>query len=126
MYGYLRKRRIRRPGEYLDEIRKIDALASGDSSTSEMPLSREALALQIDARLNQLKEKVIRDYCDNRVQGEMVLLSILSTLADSRSRLHGTTGSAATAKPPTPQSSSWWSDLPGSEQPPKRYPGRAA
>jgi TRAP-type uncharacterized transport system substrate-binding protein len=92
LYGYIRRRRIRRPGEYLEEIRKIDALASGEQEESEIQLSSEVLAKQIDARLNQLKEQVLRDYCDNRVQGEMVLLSILSTLADSRSRLHVATG----------------------------------
>lgn len=91
LYGYLRRRRIRRPGEYLDEIRKIDALASGRQSETSLPISPDALAHELDARLNQLKEQVIRDYCDNRVQGEMVLLSILSTLSDSRSRLHATT-----------------------------------
>ncbi len=92
LYGYLRRRRIRRPGEYLEEIRKIDALASGEQAEPKMQLSAAALAKEIDARLNQLKEQVLRDYCDNRVQGEMVLLSILSTLADSRSRLHVATG----------------------------------
>ena len=72
--------------------RQIDALASGREPETDTKLSPEALALELDARLNQLKEQVIRDYCDDRVQGEMVLLSILSTLADSRSRLHVPTG----------------------------------
>jgi hypothetical protein len=97
LYGYLRKRRIRKPGEYLEEIRRIDALASGKQSESEAPLSHELLSQELDARLNQLKEQVICDYCENRVQGEMVLLSILSTLADSRSRLHASNGRAGGA-----------------------------
>lgn len=92
LYGYIRRRRIRRPGEYLEEIRKIDAMASGTQVEPELQLSPESLATQIEARLNQLKEQVIRDYCENRVQGEMVLLSILSTLADSRARLHAAPG----------------------------------
>jgi hypothetical protein len=65
-------------------------------------MSPEVLARQVDTRLNQLKEQVIRDYCDNRVQGEMVLLSILSTLADSRSRLHVATGRSAGLKTAAP------------------------
>jgi hypothetical protein len=59
------------------------ALASGKQSDGEGTLSPAALAQQLDARLTQLKEQIISDYCSNRVQGEMVLLSILSTLADS-------------------------------------------
>ena len=97
LYGYLRKRRIRRPGEYLEEIRRIDALASGKIGETETPLSHELLSQELDARLNQLKEQVICDYCENRVQGEMVLLSILSTLSDSRSRLHAANGRAGGA-----------------------------
>jgi hypothetical protein len=87
IYGYLRRRRIRRPGEYLDEIRKIDALATGKQSADGVPLVPGALAQQLDARLTELKERIISDYCSNRVQGEMVLLSILSILADSRNQL---------------------------------------
>jgi hypothetical protein len=97
LYGYLRRRRIRRPGEYLEEIRRIDALASGKHAETEVPMSHDLLALELDTRLNQLKEQVICDYCENRVQGEMVLLSILSTLADSRSRLHAAEGRATSA-----------------------------
>lgn len=105
LYGYLRRRRIRRPGEYLEEIRKIDALASGKQPGIEAPLSHDLLELELDTRLNQLKEQVICDYCENRVQGEMVLLSILSTLADSRSRLHAAhsrSTAAANAGRPVP------------------------
>jgi hypothetical protein len=63
------------------------ALASGKQSDGEGTLSPAALAQQLDARLTQLKEQIISDYCSNRVQGEMVLLSILSTLADSCTQL---------------------------------------
>jgi TRAP-type uncharacterized transport system substrate-binding protein len=87
IYGYLRRRRVRRPGEYLDEIRKIDALASGKQPDSNVPLGPGELAQKLDARLTELKEQIISDYCSNRVQGEMVLLSILSILADSRNQL---------------------------------------
>ncbi len=87
LYGYLRRRRIRRPGEYLEEIRKVDALASGQLSECESPATPEELASRLDARLVKLKEQLIHDYCDNRVQGEMVLMSILSMLADSRTQL---------------------------------------
>jgi hypothetical protein len=97
LYGYLRRRRIRRPGEYLEEIRRGDALASGKHAETEVPMSQDLLAMELDTRLNQLKEQVICDYCENRVQGEMVLLSILSTLADSRSRLHAAEGRATSA-----------------------------
>jgi hypothetical protein len=91
-YGYLRRRRIRRPGDYLDEIRKIDALASGQQPDGDVPLAPGVLAQQLDTRLTQLKEQVISDYCSNRVPGEMTLLSILSILADSRTQLRGSPG----------------------------------
>jgi TRAP-type uncharacterized transport system substrate-binding protein len=126
LYGYLRRRRIRRPGEYLEEIRKIDALASGQHQETELPVSPEVLARQVDMRLNQLKEQVIRDYCDNRVQGEMVLLSILSTLADSRSRLHVTTGRSTGIKSAAPHATAPWLDDPMSNSVTGRSAGRAA
>jgi hypothetical protein len=126
LYGYLRRRRIRRPGEYLEEIRKIDALASGQHQEKELPVSPEVLARQVDMRLNQLKEQVIRDYCDNRVQGEMVLLSILSTLADSRSRLHVTTGRSTGIKSAAPHATAPWLDDPMSNSVTGRSAGRAA
>jgi hypothetical protein len=126
LYGYYRRRRIRRPGEYLEEIRQIDALASQQHAESELEPSPEALARQIDARLNQLKEQVIRDYCDNRVQGEMVLLSILSTLADSRNRLHVTTGRTVSLKDATRDTSPRRADGAGPNRASGNGLGRAA
>lgn len=126
LYGYIRRRRVRRPGEYLDEIRKIDALASGRESEPEMQLSSEELAKQIDARLNQLKEQVIRDYCENRVQGEMVLLSILSSLADSRTRLHTAPGRPNGFKPTVQEVPLSWPGMTGNPQIAERTSGRAA
>jgi hypothetical protein len=92
IYGYLRKRRIRRPGEYLEEIRVVDALASGEFAESNGQEVPEVLARQLDARLVKLKEQLINDYRDNRVQGELVLMSILSMLADSRADLRRSVG----------------------------------
>lgn len=87
LYGYLRRRRVRRPGEYLDEIRAIDAIAAGLQIDDGAPIAPEALAAHLDTRLLKLKEQLIHDYCENRVQGEMVLMSVLSMLADSRTQL---------------------------------------
>ena len=42
---------------------------------------------ELDARLLKLKEQLIHDYCNNRLEGEMVVLSILSMVADSRAEL---------------------------------------
>src|SRR5262249_3732148 len=92
IYGYLRKRRIRRPGEYLEEIRVVDALASGEFGDSNGQQVPEVLARQLDARLVKLKEQLINDYRDNRVQGELVLMSVLSMLADSRADLRRSVG----------------------------------
>lgn len=125
LYGFLRRRHIRRPGEYLEEIRKIDALASGQRPETESPLPPEVLAHHIDTRLNQLKEQVIRDYCDNRVQGEMVLLSILTTLADSRSRIHAPTVRSATSTCDASQATEPWLESMSNPTSGLR-PGRAA
>ncbi len=54
----------------------------------------EVLARQLDTRLVKLKEQLIHDYCNNRVQGELVLMSILSMLADSRADLRRSAGRA--------------------------------
>lgn len=98
IYGYLRKRRIRRPGEYLEEIRIVDALAAGEFADSDVRQMPEVLARQLDTRLVKLKEQLIHDYCNNRVQGELVLMSILSMLADSRADLRRSAGRPVDAK----------------------------
>jgi TRAP-type uncharacterized transport system substrate-binding protein len=130
IYGYLRKRRIRRPGEYLDEIRKIDALATGKECDGDAPLVPGALAQQLDARLTQLKEQIISDYCNNRVQGEMVLLSILSILADSRTQLRAPPGRSVEDQSPfladTTSSLQTVGPGPAPPQRPGRNPGLAA
>lgn len=106
LYGYLRRRHIRRPGEYLEEIRRIDALALGQSSESDVPTSPDARASYLLARLVKLKEQLIQDYCENRVQGDTVLMNILSMLADTRSHLAGSANqpfspASATEQQPT-------------------------
>jgi TRAP-type uncharacterized transport system substrate-binding protein len=108
LYGYLRRRRIRRPGEYLEEIRKIDALASGQQIEGDTSLPPGMLAQQLDTRLTQLKEQIIQDYCSNRVQGEMVLLSILSILSDSRTQLRVSPGRHVENQPTAARATSAW------------------
>ncbi|HTN76774.1 MAG TPA: hypothetical protein VL096_16055, partial [Pirellulaceae bacterium] len=88
LYGFVRRKRIKRPEEYLEEIRKIDLLAAGLSRDCDATIAPQMLVRQLDHRLVKLKEQLIQDYCDNRVQGEMVMMSILSMLADSRAQLH--------------------------------------
>ena len=112
LYGYLRRRRIRRPGEYLDEIRKVDLLATGLHTDSDAPATPAALASHLDTRLVKLKEQLIDDYCDNRVQGEMVLMSILSMLADSRTQLRRTAGWPNDAESGAGQAATMSSDRP--------------
>ena len=86
LYGYLRRRRVRRPHEYIEQIRGVDALLLEQEAAGaeERP---EELVRDLEARLLKLKEQLIHDYCNNRVAGEMVVLSILSMVADSRAEL---------------------------------------
>ena len=126
LYSYLRRRRIRRPGEYLEEIRKIDALALGQQPDTDAPLTADELANQLESRLTQLKEQVIHDYCNNRVQGEMVLLSVLSILADSRMQLRIATERKAVAGSIAPNEQAWQSSDPERVQGPGQISGRAA
>ncbi len=102
LYGYLRRRRIRRPGEYLEEIRRIDALAMGQPLDGEASPSADELPGYLQTRLVKLKQQLIQDYCNNRVQGDAVLMNILSMLADSRSHL-GRSASAPGFTGPTPR-----------------------
>jgi TRAP-type uncharacterized transport system substrate-binding protein len=88
LYGYLRRRNVRSPGEYLEEIRHVDSLVYGNDSTDSNTLKCPALqAQELDSRLVKLKQKLIEDYCNNRVQGELVLMTILSMLSDSRAQI---------------------------------------
>ena len=50
---------------------------------------------------------MIHDYCNNRVPGEMVLLSILSILSDSRTQLRVATGRKLDAGTIAPNKSAW-------------------
>jgi hypothetical protein len=91
LFGFLRRRRIRTPGDYLEELRTIDLLARsrGPTNTEEVVLP-EALAHELDERLVKLKEQLLDDCCNNRLQSELVLTSVLSVLADSRAQLRRT------------------------------------
>jgi hypothetical protein len=127
IYGYLRRRRIRRPGVYLEEIREIDALASGQRPESAESLSNVELAQRLDLRLTQLKERIIHDYCSNRVQGEMVLLSILSILADSRTQLRVSPGRPQNIESgKSAQSKPIWPSINPHVESEERKPGLAA
>ena len=86
LYSYLRRRRIRSPGEYLTEIRAVDSLARGRMQSQEHK-TPSAITQELDERLVKLKEQLIEDYCNNQVQGELVLMSILSLLSDSRAQI---------------------------------------
>ena len=66
--------------------------AAGEFADSDVRQMPEVLARQLDTRLVKLKEQLIHDYCNNRVQGELVLMSILSMLADSRADLRRSAG----------------------------------
>jgi len=104
LYGFLRRHRARRPQEYLEEIRYVDLLASGQRQDSEAPSAPNELASYLDNRLLKLKEQLIHDYCNKRVQGEMVLMSILSMLADSRSQLRRSFGQLSDHEAPVMES----------------------
>jgi hypothetical protein len=101
LYGYLRRRNVRSPGEYLEEIRRVDSLVYGDDSSDSNFLKCPALqAQELDSRLVKLKQKLIEDYCNNRVQGELVLMTILSMLSDSRAQIQrAATRTEETSKP---------------------------
>lgn len=94
LYSYLRRRKIRRPDEYIEQIRTVDAMFSqpeGDVAA----LKPDAMVRELDTRLIKLKEQLIHDYCNKKIEGEMVVLSILSMVADSRAELRRATRDGA-------------------------------
>lgn len=50
--------------------------------------------MELDARLVKLKLQLIEDYCNNRVQGELVVMSVLSMLSDTRAQLRRASAAA--------------------------------
>jgi hypothetical protein len=94
LYSYLRRRKIRRPDEYIEQIRTVDAMFSqpeGDVAA----LKPDAMVRELDTRLIKLKEQLIHDYCNKKIEGEMVVLSILSMVADRRAELRRATRDGA-------------------------------
>lgn len=87
VYGLLWRPKVRQPADYFAEIRKIEHLAQGEALDTATPSEAHELARQLDRRLLKLRQDLIEDICEGRIQGDQVIANILALLKDARRNL---------------------------------------
>lgn len=86
LYGLLWRKRRRKPIDYYAEVHKLELFAVESLAPGATRLSRD-VSQYLDERLTQLRQELIRDVCQGRIEGEQVIGNILGLLADSRQNL---------------------------------------
>jgi TRAP-type uncharacterized transport system substrate-binding protein len=87
LYGLAIRRQTRKPADYYAEIRKLDLLARNALLDGKTPLLPHELTKYLSDRLLKLREELIEDVCEARIEGDQVVTNILQLLADSRQHL---------------------------------------
>jgi len=86
LYGLLRHRKARKI-DYFGEIRKVEQITV--AATLEAQGSQPSLELihHLDERLLKLRQELIEDICEGRINGEQRISNILALLKDARRHL---------------------------------------
>lgn len=87
LYGLLWRRKTRKPSDYYAEIRKLELLARNAQNDPTNPLQSHELAKYLDDRLLKLRQELIEDICEGRIESDNVIANILGLLTDSRQNL---------------------------------------
>lgn len=87
LYGLLRTRSTRHPADYYDSIRKVEELARSVEFETDRGGSSLELLRDLDGQLVKLRQNLIEDICDGRIQGDPLIANILALLNDVRGGL---------------------------------------
>jgi hypothetical protein len=84
IWGFLRGLRAVHPDVHLRQISRIERLLRGDEHDDAAPVTPRDLVDYLEARLAIVKQTAIDDYSHHRITREEALVSILTTVADTR------------------------------------------
>jgi TRAP-type uncharacterized transport system substrate-binding protein len=92
LYGLWRARRMKSPQNYFGEIRKISLMARGEGEDPQLPSDSADRLRVLDERLMLLRLELISDFCQGRFKSELMLLNLLTSIADARRELSSPMG----------------------------------
>ena len=87
LYGFLWRKKVRKPSDYFAEIRKVELLAQGVEADARAPVQPRELARHLDDRLVTLRQDLIEDICEGRMKNDQVIANILMLVKDTRRNL---------------------------------------
>jgi TRAP-type uncharacterized transport system substrate-binding protein len=101
LYGFLRKRKVRKPSDYFAAIRKVELLAQGVEVEPNTPIQPKELAVYLDDRLAKVRHDLIEDICEGRMKNDQVIANILTLLKDAQRNLSVSEGKASDLAAPS-------------------------
>ncbi len=86
LYGLLRRRKARKI-DYFGEIRKVEQITAAAALEAQSSQPSLELIHHLDERLLRLRQDLIEDICEGRINGEQRISNILALLKDARRHL---------------------------------------
>jgi TRAP-type uncharacterized transport system substrate-binding protein len=111
-YGFLRLRSLYRFESYYREIGEIEMIACGLQEGTAAPTDPELRRVYLEGKLTALKCKVLEDFANGGLTGEVLMASLIALINDTRGSLAGLATAragtqqdpvAAQTEAPTPQ-----------------------
>ncbi|MCI0681850.1 MAG: hypothetical protein L0Y71_07075 [Gemmataceae bacterium] len=82
-WGYVRWRRLLRFEKFIHDVRQVDLLARGLRDDPAMPRERSERIHYLQGRLAEIRSAVISEFAGGHLQGETLILSILTLIGDT-------------------------------------------
>lgn len=86
-YSFLRLRKLNRFEAYYLELGRIELIARGLEIDPDAPTAPDALRAHLEARLSDLKCRVLTDFAEGGLKGEGLLAGIIALIKDTRESL---------------------------------------
>jgi len=87
LYTFLRLRKLNRFEAYYREIGSIELIARGLEMDPDAPTAPDALRTHLEARLSDLKCRVLADFAEGGLKGEGLVAGIIALINDTRESL---------------------------------------
>ncbi|MBL9161803.1 MAG: hypothetical protein JNL18_03570 [Planctomycetaceae bacterium] len=84
LWSFVRGLRAVQPDVHLRQIDRIERLLQGHELDESAPTLPGEFLEYLESRLSQVKQKVIEDYANGRLDGDDALIGILTLVADTR------------------------------------------
>jgi hypothetical protein len=86
-YTFMRLRKLNRFEFYYRELGRIELIARGHEVDPDAPTAPDALRTHLEARLSNLKCRVLEDFAEGGLKGEGLLAGIIALINDTRDSL---------------------------------------